>query len=55
MVSEEGSNLTNDKTLESVMKFIKNTLDISNHLQLKAAIDFEKQRKAREILDIRPN
>ena len=49
MVSEEeGSNLTNNKTLESVMKFIKNTLDISNHLQLKAAIDFGKNKEKPE-------
>lgn len=46
MVSEEeGSNLTDEKTLESVMKFIKKTLDISNHLQLKAAIDFGKNKE----------
>ena len=49
MVSEEeGANLTDDKTLESVMKFIKNTLDISNHSQLKAAIDFGKNKEKPE-------
>ena len=49
MISEEeGSNLANEKTFESVMRYIKNTLDISNHLQLKAVIDFGKNKEKPE-------
>ena len=43
MVSEEeGANLTDKKKLENVMRYIENTLDISSHLQLKAAVDLGK-------------
>lgn len=46
MVSEEeGANLTDKKTLESVMRFIKNTLNISNYAELKATVDFGKSTK----------
>ena len=50
--SDQKSFITNSnlnmKNSVNVMKFIKNTLDISNHLQLKAAIDFGKNKEKPE-------
>jgi len=49
MISEEeGANLTDEKTLESVISFIKGTLDISSHSQLKATVDFGKSSQKTE-------
>ena len=52
MVSEEGSNLTNDD--ENVMKFSKTPSYIKS-LQLKAAIDFSKNKKSQRNFGHWPN